>query len=94
MKSLRRPTIRELRRILDLAPTRKLGYVITGPVSNERGVYSNKDGYSYGYGYGYGSSGRQPAEEPAGSEKLGSVDGARTSTAATGSGERVGDGDR
>jgi polysaccharide biosynthesis transport protein len=94
MKSLRRPTIRELRRILDLAPARKLGYVITGPVSNERGVYSNKDGYSYGYGYGYGSSGRQPAEEPADSEKLGSVDGARASTTAMGPGERAGDRDR
>ena len=67
MKALRRPMIRELRRIVDLAPARKLGFVITGPVSTERGIYSHKDGYSYGYGYGYGSSGRQPpiVEEPA-----------------------------
>ena len=56
MKALRRPMLRELRRILELAPARKLGFVITGPVSSERGVYSHKDGYSYGYGYGYGSS--------------------------------------
>ena len=56
MKALRRPMLRELRRILELAPARKLGFVITGPVSGERGVYSYKDGYSYGYGYGYGSS--------------------------------------
>ena len=45
MKSLRRPMIRELRRILDLAPARKLGYVLTGPVSNDRSAYSyRKDG--------------------------------------------------
>ena len=37
MKALRRPMLRELRRILDLAPARKLGFVITGPVSTERG---------------------------------------------------------
>jgi succinoglycan biosynthesis transport protein ExoP len=94
MKSLRRPMLRELRRILDLAPARKLGFVITGPVSNERGVYSHKDGYSYGYGYGYGSSGRRRIEEPAGAEKLGSVDGGRASTRTTSEGEWAGDGER
>ena len=93
MKSLRRPMLRELRRILELAPARKLGFVITGPVSSERGVYSHKDGYSYGYGYGYGGSNRR-ALEPAGGEKLGSADGMRAPTGTASQGERVGDSDR
>jgi Mrp family chromosome partitioning ATPase/capsular polysaccharide biosynthesis protein len=84
MSALRRPMIRELRRILDLAPSRKLGFVVTGPISKERGVYSHKDGYSYGYGYGYGSSDRERDKETVGGEKLGSIDGLPASTTTRG----------
>ena len=44
LKVLRQPMLRELRRILDVVPTRKLGYVITGPVSGEHGVYGEGTG--------------------------------------------------
>ncbi len=35
LKGLKRPMIRELRRVLDAVPTRKLGFVVTGPISGE-----------------------------------------------------------
>jgi len=92
LKGLRRPMIRELRRVLDLASARKLGYVITGPVARERGLYSYKDGYAYGYGDV--SSGRSRVKEPAGGEKLGSVEGLRESAQAAAEGDRSGEGDR
>jgi hypothetical protein len=70
MKALRRPMLHELRRVLDLAPARKLGFVITGPISGERGAYGYRDGYSYGYG----SANRPRFSEPADSEKLASLE--------------------
>jgi Mrp family chromosome partitioning ATPase len=93
LKSLRRPMVRELGRILDLVPARKLGFVVTGPITKAQGVYSYKDGYSYGYGYGYGSSGGGRVESPVTGEKLGSVNMARRSTSTT-QGKRPGEGDR
>lgn len=46
VRLLRRQLLRELRRVLDVSPTAKLGFVVTGaPVG---------DAYGYGYGgYGY-----------------------------------------
>jgi polysaccharide biosynthesis transport protein len=49
LKTLRRSMLREMRRLLEAAPARKLGYVVTGPIPGERGTYG--DAYSYGYGY-------------------------------------------
>ena len=49
LKALRRSTLREMRRLLSAVPTRKLGYVVTGPIPGERSAYG--DAYSYGYGY-------------------------------------------
>ncbi len=90
LKALRRPMIRELQRILELAPARKLGFVVTGPVSGEGGVYDYKDGYAYGYGYG--SSRRSRVNEPPGAEKLGSSDGGGDRTRAGREGEYGGEG--
>ena len=47
---IRRPILRETRRILDSLPTRKLGFVLT--VSEQDDDIAA--GYGYGYGYGYG----------------------------------------
>ena len=75
LKSLHRGAIREMRRILDVVPARKLGCVVTGPVSGEGGAYGAGNGYGYGYGYGYGSSRRvRDEEKPADGEKLESMD--------------------
>jgi Mrp family chromosome partitioning ATPase/capsular polysaccharide biosynthesis protein len=49
MKGLRRPMLREMRRLLSAAPIRKLGFVVTGTVPGQRDGYG--DAYSYGYGY-------------------------------------------
>jgi capsular exopolysaccharide synthesis family protein len=49
LNTIRRPTLRELSRVLDAVPTAKLGYVVTG--SRPEGGYSG--GYGYGYGKGY-----------------------------------------
>ena len=49
LKVLRRSTVREMRRLLSAVPTRKLGFVVTGPIPGERSAYG--DAYSYGYGY-------------------------------------------
>ena len=49
LKALRRSTVREMRRLLSAVPTRKLGFVVTGPIPGERSAYG--DAYSYGYGY-------------------------------------------
>jgi receptor protein-tyrosine kinase len=43
---IRRATLEELRRVLEGAPTAKLGTVVTGATA--------QDGYGYGYGYAYG----------------------------------------
>ena len=48
---VKRPMLRELRRMLDSAPAKKLGYVVTG--NRHGGQYA--DGYGYGYSYGYGA---------------------------------------
>ncbi|MCA1700256.1 MAG: polysaccharide biosynthesis tyrosine autokinase [Actinobacteria bacterium] len=47
--TIRRPALRELRRLLDAAPVAKLGLVVTGA--------EREEGYGYG-GYGYGGYGR------------------------------------
>ena len=50
---LRRPILKELRRLLDSCHATKLGFALTGAEADE--------GYGYGYGYGYGSGGVTPA---------------------------------
>ena len=45
METIRRPMLTELHRLLQSAPTLKLGFVVTGAEAEE--------GYGYGYGYGY-----------------------------------------
>ena len=52
MNVVRRPMLGEVRRLLDAAPARKLGFVLTGAEGEE--------GYGYGGGYYYGS---YPIEE-------------------------------
>ena len=64
LKSLRRSMLREFRRVLDAAPVRKLGYVVTGPIPGERGMYG--DSYSYGYGQDYKSGDRERPSYAAG----------------------------
>jgi tyrosine-protein kinase len=59
MKALRRSMLREFRRLLEAAPVRKLGYVVTGPIPGERGMYG--DAYTYGYGQDYRSQERERA---------------------------------
>ncbi len=56
LKGLKRPMLRELRRILEVVPSRKLGFVVTGRVGNDGSGYGygSKNGYGYGYGYGDG----------------------------------------
>ena len=49
LKTVRRQMLSEMRRLLEAAPARKLGYVVTGPIPGERATYG--DAYSYGYGY-------------------------------------------
>ncbi len=51
--TLRRPMLRELKRLLDSMPTRKLGLVITGAPGGKA-----EYGYGYGYGHGYEQAGR------------------------------------
>jgi Mrp family chromosome partitioning ATPase len=54
---IRRPTLEELHRVLEGAPTAKLGIVVTGATP--------QDGYGYAYGYGYGRrTERQEKEQP------------------------------
>ena len=47
MNVVRRPMLGEMRRLLDTAPSRKLGFVLTGA--------ETEDGYGYGGGYYSGS---------------------------------------
>ncbi len=47
MNVVRRPMLAEVRRLLETAPSRKLGFVLTGA--------EGEDGYGYGGGYYYGS---------------------------------------
>lgn len=49
MGIIRRPTLDELRRVLEAMPTTKLGFIVTG-ITRTAGYY----GYGYGY-YGYGA---------------------------------------
>ncbi len=51
---VRRHMLRELHRLLETAPTAKLGFVLTGAGSGE--------GFGYGYGYGYGSTSHEQRE--------------------------------
>jgi tyrosine-protein kinase len=54
MNVVRRPMLRELRRVLDASPATKLGFVVTGAESDE----------TYGHGgYGYGYYGTQQKDE-------------------------------
>jgi succinoglycan biosynthesis transport protein ExoP len=52
---IRRATLEELRRVLEGAPTAKLGTVVTGATA--------QDGYGYGYGYAYGYGGRRSGRQ-------------------------------
>jgi len=54
LTTARRPMLRELGRIVESAPTTKIGYVVTGA--------RNEGAYSGGYGYGYGKGGYGYAE--------------------------------
>jgi Mrp family chromosome partitioning ATPase len=55
LTTVRRPMLRELSRILEAAPTTKIGYVVTG--ARGEGAYAGGYGYSYGKGgYGYTES--------------------------------------
>lgn len=54
LTTARRPMLRELGRLVESAPTTKIGYVVTGA----RG----EGGYAGGYGYGYGKGGYGYAE--------------------------------
>jgi Mrp family chromosome partitioning ATPase/capsular polysaccharide biosynthesis protein len=56
LKGLKRGTLRELRRVLEVVPARKLGFVVTGPVPGERAGYQD---YRVEYGYGSSSAGRR-----------------------------------
>jgi Mrp family chromosome partitioning ATPase len=49
MNVVRRPMVRELRRVLDASPAAKLGFILTGAESEEGYGHG---GYGYGYGYG------------------------------------------
>ena len=51
LSSIRRHTLDELRRVLDMTPIVQLGFVATGKGDDDDDVY--RYGY-YGYGYGYG----------------------------------------
>jgi succinoglycan biosynthesis transport protein ExoP len=52
---IRRATLEELRRVLEGAPTAKLGTVVTGATA--------QDGYGYGYGYAYGYGSRRSGRQ-------------------------------
>ena len=55
LTTVRRPMLRELSRIVESAPTTKIGYVVTG--ARDEGAYSGGYGYGYGKGgYGYAES--------------------------------------
>ncbi len=58
LKVIRRPTIRELKRVLDTAPTAKLGFVLTGADAD--------GGYGYGGSYYYAGRPQRGAKEPVG----------------------------
>jgi succinoglycan biosynthesis transport protein ExoP len=58
---IRRPTLEELHRVLEGAPTAKLGIVVTGATPQDGYGY----GYGYAHGYGYGRrTERQEKEQP------------------------------
>ncbi len=96
LKGVRKPMLRELGRILDVVPSRKLGLVITGPVTGESGVYGSGDGYAYGYGYSYrsgnGNSRSVPEDEPSRGTKLGSFNGQQGTTRVAAEGKPSGEG--
>lgn len=85
LKLLRRPMVRELRRLLAGAPALKLGYVVTGPVPGE----SDSEAYGYGYGHTYQATrDREPAEL----ERDLAIRSGRTSAEIAAGGERRGEG--
>jgi polysaccharide biosynthesis transport protein len=53
LSTLKRPVLDELHRVLDAAPTVKLGWIATGT--------TGEPAYGYGYGYGYGDRKREEA---------------------------------
>jgi Mrp family chromosome partitioning ATPase/capsular polysaccharide biosynthesis protein len=63
LNTIKRPMLRELARVLEAAPTTKLGYVVTG--SQRQAGYPG----SYGYGYGYGDAYYARVTEAAGPEE-------------------------
>jgi Mrp family chromosome partitioning ATPase len=74
LNTIKRPMLRELARLLEAAPTTKLGYVVTG--SQRQAGYPG----SYGYGYGYGdayyarvpeSTEREESSDPSGNGRRG-----------------------
>jgi len=56
MEKVRRPMLSELKRLIDTAPTRPLGFVVTGAES--------ESGYGEGYGYGYYGYGYSAKPQP------------------------------
>ena len=85
LKSLRRPMVRELRRLLAGAPTLKLGYLVTGQMSGE----GDSEGYGYGYGHTYQAIADRDLDEAETENIFGQV---RVSARATAKGERPGEG--
>jgi tyrosine-protein kinase len=89
LKGLRRPMMRELRRLLEAVPTRKLGFVVTGPISGDNGVYGDVDADGYGYGY---ENDPPPARKAAHDEnKLGRAEGLRPSIQVWSGGDEPGE---
>jgi Mrp family chromosome partitioning ATPase len=62
METVRRPMLEDLKRLLALAPGRKLGFIVTGAGAEEAYGYSNAYGYTDGRVYGDQA---QPAGRPA-----------------------------
>lgn len=61
LKVVRRPILRELRRVLDTTPVPKLGFVVTG--GDDDDPYGSAYGYRYGYGYGEKPDGKRSKAE-------------------------------
>ena len=89
LKGTRRPMIRELRRLLEAVPTRKLGFVVTGPISGDNGVYGDVD--ADGYGYGYENDPPPSRKAGKGEKKLGRADDLRTSVQVRSGGDELGE---
>lgn len=85
LKLLRRPMVRELRRLLAGAPALKLGYVVTGPVPGE----SDSEAYGYGYGHTYQATRERDEGEQQSHRAFDSI---LTSAETAAGGKRRGDG--